>query len=171
MALSNLVTYSNFVGELAIDLTKDDNQTHLDYTITQWQREILIRLLGVGLYKDFYDNDAATKYATLKNGETNGIYLNGEDYYEFRGVTEMLKYFIYFYYNRYNQSSNTELGERKTVGGNLQAGDSLRLKMVRAWNKGIDMYNQTIVYIYFKNESEETYPDFLPKKLDKLTVL
>lgn len=169
MALSNLVTYDLMVGELALDLLKSNTQTFFNSLVTQKQSEILINLLGVTLYKSLYDDGGTNApYSTLVNGESGGYYAGTDGkYYEFKGIKEMLKYFLYYWYCRHSQSFNTELGERSSGTNNAADVMNLNYKLLVIYNKGIKMYNETIDYINFKNSSTETYADFDPTYLSE----
>jgi len=167
MALANLVTYDLMVGELSVGISSTDTdlQDFFNDVVEQTQRDILIKLLGVTLYRYYYNNEDET----LTNGVKGGFYLNDNKYYEFRGLKEMLKYFVFFYYQKQIQSFSTSSGERKELHAERpEAITSLNAKLVKCWNKGVKLFNEAIIYINFINSSSNIYENFEPQSIDKL---
>jgi len=121
--------------------------------ITKIEKEVLISFLGYDLYKAFIEGLEAgspeQKWLDLRDGcEYQVEDENGNDVYvQWIGLmnTEkksMLAYFVYYFWMRLSQTTNTPSGEFKTVDeNNVAPPNSLyNQKVVSAYNKGCDLY-------------------------------
>lgn len=152
---------TQYVGEISIRFaaTQADSTTVLNRF--EWvEKRILRSLLGDDLYLTFIENIEQTsgKYYDLKNGVTSYTNTDGrKDVFD--GVKDMLKYFVYYYYQTYSQNQASTLGDFKNNIENSERQDKALInKMaVDAYNIGIQKYYETYCYMSYKNGQESDY--------------
>jgi len=154
---------TKLVGEILIDpLALND----FDEVAAPIEDEIMKDLLGFELYTLLKAAPTDAKYTALLNG---GSYTASNGYLtEVKGIKEMLPYFYFFYSLRNLASYNTSAGEFAAQAQNAEgAAENLTRKLVHAYNKGVDLYNQLYGFIQFKNIEEGSgyyyHWQFVPK--------
>lgn len=156
-----ILAYTDFTSSLNLDTESTDQQTYIGNMIDEFEPKYLRRVLGDSLYFDYTQNTGATKYTTLVNGETNNYYTDNGLNYPFYGLKEMLKYFIFFEIKKDSISYDNSVGENVL---NNQMNET-NLKLVKAFNKGVELADEAIDYINYKNsQTADTYPDFEPDR-------
>jgi len=165
MALANIITYEDFTGILFLDIAGTSTialakQAELNTIITEYQQKIFRELFGEALYQYLTDNEDEDVYTVLRDGEI--VTIDGYKY-EWVGLKKMLASFVYFYFKREKQSFDSDTGEKKSETENsVSSLGNLRVKMIRAWNKGVDYYKDAIDYMDYKNGlSTDYYPELL----------
>ena len=106
----HIIQESDFIGDVEIPVG-EWTEDKLNLYIDQVEEDILTSLLGWTLYDELVSNlnvhPFPAKWANLIDGDT---YSTGEITYKFKGLTEMLKHFVFFYYMRDNEMENTQIG-------------------------------------------------------------
>jgi hypothetical protein len=102
--MQNLFTASVFTGNTELSMPCDALlRDHINnWFIPQYQYKYLVNLLGYTLYLEFENALSGTptqEWIDLRDGKTYQDYSDAGDlhYVKFDGVTEMLKYFVYFH--------------------------------------------------------------------------
>jgi len=154
-------------GSLLIDFGNYEDFDNFAYEI---EEEYLTKLFGVR-NKQLFDADRTLdKYADLF---VKTDWNDGTNYYTYQGITKMLQYFFFFrYYTDIEQSIKTSSDAAtayiKTVEG---VRDLSNLRMIKAYNKAVDYFNEIVDYIiYFNNETPEHYPQFDTIKMKKINI-
>ena len=163
---------SDFIGDVEIPVG-EWTEDKLNLYIDQVEEDILTSLLGWTLYQELESNLTVVpfpaKWANLIDGDT---YSTGEITYKFKGLTEMLKHFVFFYYMRDNEMENTQIGVVINNATNADRVTPVTSNLLRRhWNKGIDIYNDACAYITNKNEASEIYEDFHFTYRDKISIV
>lgn len=144
---------SKFVGLL--HLGESSLNSSLDEIIEQKEPELLQDWFGYELAKDIQSATPSTEAQALINGfeYTNS---NG-DLAQATGLDEILPYFIFFYYVRENQTSNSPIGGLSELAEN-----SVRamptMKLVTNYNRGVELINEVIEYV---GENDDVYTSFV----------
>jgi hypothetical protein len=133
--------------------------------ITQYEKKILIKLLGYTLYKELVANYNASsgKWYDFINGVE---YTVGDYTVKWNGLINsdkisLLAYFTYFHFVRDNVTSTSVIGEILNNSEN-----STRIspadKQVHAWNQGLELYGRVSdhsltpsAYNYLKNHTDD----------------
>lgn len=158
---------SDFVGEIKLDFG-----TYTDFNVwgDQLQYEYLVTLMGYSMYNDMLTNPQESKYIDLIDGLTIGYEIDGVTY-PLQGIGKMMPYFFYTRYQQNLQTNQTTIGEFQALSENdnrLDNKNSLNVKVIRSYNKGLIMYNELIAYIEYKNTENgaDYYPNFAPTYLE-----
>lgn len=167
-----IIQESDFIGDVEIPVG-EWTEDKLNLYIDQVEEDILTSLLGWTLYDELISNlnthPFPAKWANLIDGDT---YSTGEITYKFKGLTEMLKHFVFFYYMRDNEMENTQIGVVMNNATNADRVTPVTSNLLRRhWNKGIDIYNDACAYITNKNEASEIYEDFHFTYRDKISIV
>lgn len=142
--MDNFLTISDFEGLIMIpENNVDTTDADFNAVVSQVQKDILLELLGYELYKTFElglsEPTPLEKWTNLRDGAELTQTINSSDYLiKFEGVKEMLKGFVFFYFQRRNIVSSGREGNyiiegesRKPVNFNTQLSEqynnSLRL--------------------------------------------
>jgi len=163
---------SDFIGDVEIPVG-EWTEDQLNIYIHDVEEDILTSLLGWTLYDELHDalsvNPLPEKWEKLIDGDT---YSTGEITYKFKGLTEMLKHFVFFYYMRDNEMENTQVGIVMNNTTNADRVTPVTSNLLRRhWNKGIDIYNDACAYITNKNEVTEIYEDFHFTYRNKISIV
>jgi len=165
--MTNIITYADFTGVIALDTYKADVQEVLTHYITKYQEKILRSLLGDTLYFDMEDNTTAAKYVSLRDGDTVHFEYGGYNR-KYTGLKAMIANFVYYYYSSIEISSNTPMGETQSTGTNGASIQNL-CKLYNAYNEGVKLYKEAIMYILYKNSVDPTlYADFCYTELNEI---
>ena len=150
-----------FTGELAVPNAA--NETALTQAITQYEKEILIKLLGYKLYSllvaDLVNNEPVTQiYIDLVNGVEFTHAYNGVDYLlKWEGLINsgkisLLAYYVYYKYVERNITTfyGTSVSMANTQEGWSRV--SPEEKMINAWERMRELYGK------FPPEYKKLYP-------------
>ena len=167
-----IIQESDFVGDVEIPVG-EWTEDKLNLYIDQVQEDILTSLLGWTLYQELESNlnvhPFQAKWANLIDGDT---YTSGEITFKFKGLTEMLKHFVFFYYMRDNEMENTQIGVVINSATNADRVTPVTSNLLRRhWNKGIKIYNDACSYITITNEPGEVYADFHFTQRDNISIV
>jgi len=167
-----IIQESDFVGDVEIPVG-EWTEDKLNLYIDQVEEDILTSLLGWTLYQELESNlnvhPFPAKWANLIDGDT---YTSGEITFKFKGLTEMLKHFVFFYYMRDNEMENTQIGVVINSATNADRVTPVTSNLLRRhWNKGIKIYNDACSYITITNEPGEVYADFHFTQREKISIV
>jgi len=150
--MANFVLLTDFVGEIAISQSKYGNDK-LNSIITTTEAKILTDLLGDDLYlklkADLVNNiPQTTKYLNLVNGVTYSVKNidNIDVNVDYKGIKQMLRYFIYAELIRLQETDNTEVGEVEAKQQNSTRARKTQLNTLisNAYNNGVKLYGKDI---------------------------
>ncbi len=135
-------------------------------------------MLGWQVYKALIDDldvsgePQTQKYIDLVDGIELGYTEDEDNYIELAGILEMLPYFFYYYYVKDVQGHNTEVGDVSIdVTNSSKSIYARNQRMVNAYEKGRDLYNQLINYCLYKNhDSSDYYRNFTYKELESANI-
>ena len=156
------IAITDFTGVFSIPSGTYVDQNILDL-IDQEEERILIDLLGWKLFDEFRTALAGTpaaKWTDLRDGDQYGT---SPTLYNFKGVKQMIIYFVWYQYTRFLGASNTKVGIRVKDGTNSVENSSVKsMKLIRGYNEGIKIYHNAYCYIIDKG----TYDDqiYTPKE-------
>lgn len=148
--MNNLIDKDSFSGLTAlVGMGQTWNNSDLDSYITMYQEVLLKRFLGESLYNLLdanYTESSGDKWDKLVNGETYTKDYAGSDFtIKYKGLKEMLTYFIYFFYKSELASSPTEGGE---VISNYSNSTHAKIdrKIIKAFNLGVDLLGEIVEF-------------------------
>ena len=177
--MSNLTTIDDYVGALNIPFNNQDTADfELNY-IALYECEILIKVLGYKLYRDFIDGlDEVTplqKWLDLKNGaEFNSYYSSTLLYFD--GLKKVCANWVYF---RWLENNNEQLTGTGVAIANKENSTNFdkNKKMVFANNQAaciigteLDSEDKPTLYNFLKVK-EVDYPNALFSELGFINVL
>jgi hypothetical protein len=167
-----IIESADFIGDVEIPVG-EWTEDKLNLYIDQVEEDILTSLLGWTLYQELESNlnvhPLPAKWANLIDGDT---YTSGEITFKFKGLTEMLKHFVFFYYMRDNEMENTQIGVVINSATNADRVTPVTSNLLRRhWNKGIKIYNDACSYITITNEPTEVYADFHFTQRDNISIV
>ena len=171
MATPSYLTTSVFVGE--INITFGTSSKFNDFA-AELEVDYINKLLGYELYQEFTDriSEGDDKWGYLRDGLPKGYSDSNGDVHRLRGITVMLKYFFYYHYILDQQSTATSVGDVQFGVQNAEqsAHSYTTKKLIHAYNKGVDCYNELIDYIEFKNseEGDDYYDGFNPTYIEHI---
>lgn len=160
MSLKYGLSVNDFIGEIRLDLSNDNNvRTNFEAIANQVMNDVLRDLLNDALYNDFVadlvNNIPQTqKYIDLLNGKTYTRVSGEEKIYE--GLKRMLRYFVYEAYLDSQHTSNSSLGQVSANTENSKVISRGQLRKVRSviQNKAVDLYGKATQFI---NDNYQTY--------------
>ena len=165
--MKNITDLDDYIYNLNIAKSGTDTEFFAGFCF-QIEKEILSGknyiepgLLGKQLYNELIsDLDASNepqsqKFIDLINGVT---YTQGGNTYNWIGLKEMLKYFVYASYLKYRYSFETGIGSVKLSGVNstLINRKDLYYKANTEFNKGVEYYNFDAYHYISNNQSSFT---------------
>lgn len=173
-----------FIREINIPANSLDSDM-AEY-IAQYEKKVLIKLLGYELYKDFLDDPSQTRWVRLINGhEYSEDYQGGTTTVKWNGLVNTEKisfiaYYVYFYWMKFHASSTTSVGESVIEKENA-LGITPVSKMVSAFNNCVGLYgmlrdpiiNPTAYNFLNKFEDDETngYDGWIFTPIEKINIL
>lgn len=184
--MARLIDTSYFVREINLPgnpLTSV--YTDIQQYIDQYEKQILIALLGRELYKELQVEIDADSYTTKWNR-----LVNGHEYsVDYQGITteirwnglinddkiSLLSYYVYFYWMKFHATGTTSIGESVTEKENA-SGVQPVAKMVNAWNSHIDLYGKTNDVVInetaynFLKEFEDDYDNWVFTPMEKINI-
>lgn len=145
--MANLIDNTYFKGEILLT-NKTELATDISAAIAQYEKEILIYLLGYKLYKQLIATPNVQPYKALIEG--------AEFELTFDGITQLLKweglqnankesliaYYVYYKYQERNFVKPSAIG---TLQPKSEAAEMVSpiMKMTNAWNRMIELYGFT----------------------------
>lgn len=168
----NLITYSDFTGDIKLVLGTGE-QVRLTAYIERYQKELLEMLLGFNLYSyldENYDSETADKWKDLIDGVDE--YFTYATYRKkYTGVKKMIAYYVYFKWVTTETTSQTNEGETKDLSVNGESVINID-KIINAFNRMVDLYNDAQNYIEYKNYSEgsDYYDDYDSTYIQKINA-
>lgn len=147
-----LIDYTYFAGVINVDtstpVTKENILLYSDFC----EEKYFKYLLGQAIYSDYLANKTAAKYVDLLKKE-NFTY-NGITYQ--KDIKTMLANFVYFEFTQDLQSYNTKVGDMSMTSENATLAIPIK-KLVRAYNRGVDMYDNLTLYLISKGSDFEGF--------------
>lgn len=153
--------------------------------ITQYEKEVLTKLLGYELYTDFIASPSATRWARLISGHEYEV--------DYKGLTTTIKwnglvntelisfiaYYVYFYWMKFHVTDTTSIGESITEKENALSISPVS-KMTSAYNNFVDLYgkvNDSIInptaynFLFnFKDDETNGYDGWIFTPVDKVNI-
>ena len=137
----------------------DPLYVQLTNAIIRYENEILKKLLGYTLWKEYTDAVAAseldvdpvalaTKWDELKNGAEFSFEYGGQTITDkWNGFTNsdkisLIAYYVYYQHRINTETSYTGSGEKRSKGENSTNADA-KPKLVKAWNEMVNLYGKT----------------------------
>lgn len=166
---------SYFTGDIKIVFGNDATDATAILEQYEWvEKKVLRQLLGDDLYLTFIANisQSSGKYKDLLDGVASYELADGTNAI-FDGITEMLPFFIYFYYRRDEQTTRTGQGDFSDQAENSERPDKsdTRALSIKAYNRGMKFYIETDKYITRQNEVEsDYYPNYSHTELGYLDI-
>ena len=158
----SLIDSTYFTGEILIT-NKSAISVDLTQAITQYEKEILISLLGYELYKLVTENQNDEPYKSLIEGAEFELTFNGiTQTLKWEGLKNSIKesliaYYVYYKYQERNYIQNTGVGTVQASAENSEL-VSPYSKMVNAWNKMIELYGWFPNYWFISTQSNILQP-------------
>lgn len=159
----SIIDSTYFEGEILLT-NKTDLSTDITQAINQYEKEILISLLGYELYKLVDSTPNIEPYKSLIEGDEFDL--------TFDGITQTLKWeglknsakesliagYVYYNYMHRNYIKPGAVGTIKPKSENSEI-VSPYPKMVQAWNKMIFLYGETPHWWFLYNSAKIIKPD------------
>lgn len=161
----NIVDILNFSGRFFLSENKY-NSEQLQDIINEYTKKFLVDLMGIELYNDFYNDFQSGNGSPVQDRWLK--FLNGENYnpdgttldyiIEYKGIRSFLVPLIYAKIMR-DPAFTSDLGY---VDGNTDGAIRLNLlrtknKADKAWNEGVELRLECVMYLY---TNDEIYEDF-----------
>jgi len=155
----SILVNTDFTGRWQIPIN-GLNTAEIDSIITESEEEYLIALLGDDLYYNFITGLAEAtplqKWTFLRDGGYYKVESSLDDNFtnvKFWGVKEMLKYLTWCSIMIKSRNPITIPGMMKpeTENGTITDNQEFTADIMSMYNKGIDIYNQAILYIMEMN--------------------
>lgn len=172
--MANIIDISFFYGELEIpQKTEDSVILSVNRFIQTYESKFLNELFGYQLYKDFIDNQDASKYIDLVEGKEytyqerlrkyQGLKIEivpavGLSYIDLLEGRNFAKYaspianYIYIQYMKYTYSVSTSTGEKIVDAQNAKEA-SVGHKIITAWNQMVE-WNNEVARFLIANKSD-----------------
>lgn len=163
--MSVITDLSLFTGIINIDYSTRGTEAALQEYCEVIEGEALRKLLGRSLYTEYETDSEVTKFTELING-IEGTFSYGGETRNFKGLKNSFCYLIYYRYLMDQYATNTPHGDVKpnSTGGTYVANHQ---RLIRAYNKWVDVYNDAIDFINYKNSQVQgTYTPFNTSKLE-----
>ena len=147
--MAELIDTTYFVEEIEVpNVAQAEVKVPLEKSILQYQKEVLISLLGYSLYKELIAH-------TVESGDKFDKLINGEDFsFSFEGEVietrwegllgyqkkSLIAYYVYFMHRKKKQSYNSGIDVEVEADTENSSKTSLYLKLVDIWNEFVTMY-------------------------------
>lgn len=133
----------------------------VDSFIVEFERDILIKILGLQMYNAFISGLAESVVQQRWQDLLYGAEYNGKEWIGFTNSRKksLIANYVYYWYTRDQATQTTGVGEAATKTENAvrvcPAG-----KQVRAWNEMVDWIADLYGFIKYKSAD---YPEFKPQ--------
>jgi hypothetical protein len=156
----SLIDTTYFINDIGVPLSSNTTlNSNFTNAITRYENEILKKLLGYTLWKEFTDAvEAATeesplaqKWIDLRDGAEFSFEWEGYTVSEkWNGLVNsdlrsLIAYYVYYMYRRDNESQFTGIGESLSISENSKWVSPLN-KLVHVYNSMVDLYGKTPNY-------------------------
>ena len=152
--MANLITADYFIRDVNLPgNVLAGTLADINPYIVQYERDVLIDLLGYPLYKDLKaeidDASYSTRWDRFVNGHEYTVTFQGvETTVKWNGLinteeVSLLSYFIFYYYLKDHTTFTSNRGELAGLSENAQAFNPGQ-RLVNAWNSGRDLYGKTV---------------------------
>lgn len=162
----SLIDQSYFVGELNITSSTTGAMERINFFIAKYEKEYLMKVLGVDCYNDFMAGITNEPWLSLKNGK-DFINQQGrlEHYFGLANSDKKspLANYVYYHYQQDSFTQTAAIGEVQSKAENAMLVSPAN-KMAAAWN---DMVKQTSVLVDFLYVNNSLYPKFNIAYLDR----
>ena len=148
--MANIIDTSYFNGEIEVpNSNQSEIATDLNESITKYEQEVLIQLLGYPLFKELKavaDYGLGDKWDKLVNGEEFSYTLNGvtvtTKWEGLRGFDKksLIAYYVYFMHRRKRKSYTAGGGSEVESKHDNSEKVSPYVKLVEVWNEFIVLY-------------------------------
>lgn len=140
--------------------------------ITEYEPEILKKLLGVTLYTELIDDlseagvPQTEKFVNLVNGVSSFEFttISGYDVVtEYKGLKKLIAYYVYYQYRNINESLTTTVGQMLPLAENAQRED-VYPKLIYAYNELVKLYGEIPEDYYYRDYflDNSYYEHYLP---------
>lgn len=162
----SLIDQSYFQAELAIaNLGSNSNSANIELFIKKYEKEVLIKLLGLKTYVDF---DAASKLIPIPQPWLDLV--EGENYTYDGKLREWVGFvndekqsiianYVYFHWNQNLAYQSVGIGTVQQKAENANVVSPVQ-KMVRSWNEMIEMVKDFHCYMIAKKADFPDWVDF-----------
>lgn len=148
--MSNIVTYSDFTGEINLSASNAEMQAPITAAITRYEREFLALLLGDKLadamIADYTGGSPSQEALDLFNGVTAfDITISSKAVTrKWAGLKtgKAIAYYIYYKYRLENESRMSGVGQTVFKAENADRADFTE-KLVTIWNKLVQLVGET----------------------------
>lgn len=143
--MAALIDDTYFIREINIPQNALDSD--MSVFIAQYEKEVLILLLGYDLYVDFIANPSDTRWSRLISGHEYDVSYQGlTTTIKWNGLTNtdlisLLAYYIYYWYLNFHATDTTSVGESVIEKENALGVTPVQ-KMTSAWNNFVDLYGR-----------------------------
>ena len=148
----SLIDTTYFVGDISLPVSTNSNiSSNLTNSITRYEDEILKKLLGYELWRDFKagiaEDEPDQKWIDLRDGaEFSFEYWGHTITTKWNGLVNidkisLIAYYVYYKHKRNNETHSTGLGEVKAKGVNSEAVSSLS-KLIWSFNSMVELYGE-----------------------------
>lgn len=172
--MANLIDSTYFsIGEKLIT-DRSELADAITQAITQYEPEILKKLLGYTLNKDLVANPSSTKWAAFITGSEFEHSYNGiTQTLKWEGLTNTLKesliaYYTFYKYTEREATKNSTVGITKPMAENSKVADP-RQKMINAYDRMLDLYGRMpVCFDYSRKIQPSTAYNDLPSAYNYL---
>lgn len=148
--MANLIDISFFVEDIEVPnaAAQAEIKATLEASIVQYEKEVLIDLLGYKLYKELIAHTIVSgdKFDKLVNGEEFTFTFDGEiietKWEGLKGFSKksLIAYFVYFMHRKKHQSYNAGVSVEVEADTDNSSKASLYLHLVDIWNEFVYLY-------------------------------
>jgi hypothetical protein len=167
--MANIIDYTLFTVDRKLSNT--ELQALITSFIVRFEPEILKRILGYDLKKAFVDGLAIEtpleKWTNLRDGVD---YTDSGIYYQFRGVKDIIAYYVYFKITQEHWDLSTSIGLKSLTSENSVIVDP-KVKQARIWNTMLEFNDELKLFIANANTPTEIYPNYDPETIGYLNAL
>ena len=185
---------SDFVGIINVDTSNIEMSNILYQYIDSIEKEILVKYaLGTRLYNEFISGLSEPvieqKWLDLRDGKTYDITLENGAYatVEYKGIAEILKYFVYYYFAKENYQSFNNTSFNQQISENSETLNPV-FRFSDIFNKGVERLgfiindgntlsenklsaiidNTLFNFISHSNSEEIIYNDWIFREIEKI---
>lgn len=182
--MANLIDTTYFIGDIEIpNVSQTEIKADVNNSIVNYEKEVLIALLGYNLYKDLLAAILAPvsgdKWDKLINGEEFTFTVNGvtktRKWEGLKGLNKksVIAYYIFYLHQQKRQTYSAGVGGEVSAATENSVKVDYTTRMVRIWNEFISMYGDNCSFSndYLSSiQHDDAYPSaynyLLAKKAD-----
>jgi len=159
MAITNIVSITDFVGRYKLS-TNTYSDEKFNSFVTQEQYDLLIDMLGAGLYNTYDTTSTDAEWVALRDGET---YTDCAGYEQnWKGLAYLLKPFIFARWIEADHLKAVQSGIVTPTFENATAANEYQRKQYgyERWNQFIQRWYQCKLFLNSKNSQDNEYDEF-----------